>query len=106
MALHHRAQPTGSRWIDDKGLEDADTLRARLLEHPNLRAVLWGHVHQEYHRNIDQVEWMSTPSTCVQFLPGSIEFAVDNAAPGYRRLQLHRNGRIETQVERIAPIDI
>lgn len=105
VVLHHQAQLTGSQWIDDKGLRDADGLRARLLRHPNLRGVLWGHVHQEYHRRIGQVDWMSTPSTCVQFLPGSVEFAADKEAPGYRRLQLHEGGRIETRVERIAPID-
>ncbi len=105
VVLHHQAQLTGSQWIDDKGLRDADGLRARLLRHSNLRGVLWGHVHQEYHRRLEQVDWMSTPSTCVQFLPGSVEFAADNEAPGYRRLQLHHDGRIETRVERIAPIE-
>ena len=47
---------------------------------------------------------MATPSTCVQFLPQSATFAVDNAAPGYRWLSLYEDGSLETGVERISEI--
>jgi Icc protein len=63
--------------------------------------VLWGHVHQESHHIIDGVEWMSTPSSCVQFKPGSKEFALGSEAPGYRHLSLYADGRIETAVHRV-----
>jgi Icc protein len=47
---------------------------------------------------------MSTPSTCIQFLPRSSNFALDPATPGYRWLDLHPDGHIETAVERIAAV--
>lgn len=101
VCLHHQARETGSAWIDAKGLLDADRLRARLDAHANLRAVLWGHVHQEAHQDIGGVDWMSTPSTCVQFRPGSREFALGDEKPGYRRLCLNDDGSIETSVVRV-----
>lgn len=105
VCLHHQARETGSDLIDKKGLRDAQQLRDRLLAHPQLRAVVWGHVHQEYHQTIDNVQWMSTPSSCVQFEPGSMEFSTTLEAPGYRRISLFADGRVESSVQRVAGID-
>ncbi len=101
VCLHHQAIDTGSRWIDRKGLRGQDELGARIRAHANVRAVIWGHVHQEAHHRLDDIEWMSTPSSCVQFQPGSEEFTADTAAPGYRSLALHADGRIDTAVHRL-----
>ena len=65
-------------------------------------AVISGHVHQESDELINGVRMMTTPSTCVQFAPGSQDFALDSKDPGYRRLVLHPNARIETKVVRIS----
>lgn len=101
VCLHHQAQDTGSEWLDQKGLKESAQLRDRLSRHNNLRGVLWGHVHQEAHHSIGGVEWMSTPSSCVQFKPDSRDFALSTEAPGYRKLGLYPDGRIETSVHRI-----
>ena len=101
ICLHHQAMATGSEWIDAKGLENAAEFRERLFGHDNVRAVLWGHVHQEARHSRDGIEWMSTPSTCVQFKPGSREFAIGDEAPGYRYLVLDTGGGIETAVRRV-----
>ncbi len=101
VCLHHQAIDTGSRWIDRKGLRGQAELGARIRAHANVRGVVWGHVHQEAHHRLDDIEWMSTPSTCVQFKPGSEDFAADTAAPGYRSLALHADGRIDTAVHRL-----
>lgn len=101
VCLHHQALETGSEWIDIKGLREGEQLRARLARHNNIRAVLWGHVHQEFHRTINGVEWMSTPSSCIQFKPGSKEFSVSEESPGYRHLRLKQDGSLETTVQRI-----
>jgi Icc protein len=106
VCLHHQAIEAGSEWIDNKGLREADQLRARLRQHENIRAVLWGHVHQEIHRSIDGIEWMSTPSSCVQFKPGSRHFAIGSEAPGYRQLSLNADGTLDTVVHRIDPIGV
>ncbi|MBT8436853.1 MAG: hypothetical protein KJP11_05740, partial [Gammaproteobacteria bacterium] len=69
--------------------------------HDNVRGVLWGHVHQETQQSIGGVEWMSTPSSCIQFKPYSREFAIGTETPGYRQLELYADGRITTRVHRV-----
>lgn len=101
VCLHHQALETGSLWIDLIGLRNANQLREKISGHANTRGVLWGHVHQEMHQTIDGIEWMSTPSSCVQFKPLSKEFAIGTEAPGYRRLDLHLDGSISTRVHRV-----
>ena len=101
VCLHHQALETGSLWIDEKGLLDADRLREKISRHDNVRGVLWGHVHQETQRTIDGIEWMSTPSSCVQFKPNSRDFAIGTEAPGYRYLALHPDGSISSRVHRV-----
>ena len=94
----------GSAWMDKIGLQNADALAAVIQRHRHVRAVLWGHVHQESDRTIDGVRYLSSPSTCVQFLPGSKDFALDLQAPGYRWLDLHADGSIDTGVSRVQGI--
>jgi Icc protein len=43
---------------------------------------------------------MGTPSTCFQFAPHSATFAIDDAGPGYRWLELHADGSLESRVGR------
>ena len=47
----------------------------------------------------NDVRLLGTPSTGTQFLPGADEFTIDEGAPpGWRRLTLHPDGRIETRL--------
>lgn len=102
VCLHHQPVPMGSRWLDTMAVDNADELFAVIDRHPQVRGILWGHVHQTFDRMRRDVRLMATPSTCIQFLPGSDDFALDTAAPGYRWLSLHPDGRIETGVERLS----
>jgi Icc protein len=102
VCLHHQALASGSEWIDDLGLQSSQQLVTAMKSRANVKAVLWGHVHQQAHHRIDGIEWMSTPSSCIQFKPGSKTFALDDLAPGYRHLSLFADGSIETAVHRVA----
>ena len=82
-------------------VDNAAELFAIIENHPQVRGILWGHVHQEFDGMYRGIKLMSSPSTCIQFLPGSKDFAVDTATPGYRWLEFHPDGHIETGVERI-----
>lgn len=99
VCLHHHPIDMGSRWLDRVGLVNRDDFLAAIDRHRNVRAVLWGHVHQEFDTVRHGVRFMSTPATCAQFLPGSADFAVDARPPGYRVLTLHDDGSLETRVE-------
>lgn len=99
LCLHHQPIPVGSAWLDQVGLRDSEAFQTCINKHANVRGVLWGHVHQALDKVINGVHYMSTPSTCAQFLPNSHNFAVDNKPPGYRTLELQPDGRIITRVE-------
>jgi Icc protein len=99
VCLHHHPVAMGSRWLDKVGLENAAEFFAILDRHPNLRMVLWGHVHQVYDQMRNGVRLASTPSTCAQFLPHSDTFAIDRKPPGYRWLELEPTGEIRTGIE-------
>ncbi len=101
ICFHHQPIPMESKWLDKIGLQNNQQLLDIIAEHANVRCVLWGHVHQESDRVVNAVRYISSPSTCIQFKPYSTEFAIDELAPGYRWLDLHPDGSIETGVERV-----
>ncbi|MDO8862765.1 3',5'-cyclic-AMP phosphodiesterase [Haliea sp. E1-2-M8] len=101
VCLHHQPVAIGCRWLDEQMVADADELFAVLADYPGVRGVLWGHIHQQVDRDWGGRKLMASPSTCVQFAPGSDEFRADAAAPGYRWLELRANGEIESGVSRV-----
>lgn len=101
VCLHHHPVAIGSQWLDEQIVSDADAFFDILDGFPRVRGVLWGHVHQEIDRQRNGVRLLASPSTCVQFAPGSETFKADNLPPGYRWLELHPDGRIETGVSRV-----
>jgi len=98
VCLHHHPIAMHSRWLDQVGLENADEFFSVLDRHRNVRAVLWGHVHQIRDTERNGVKLFSTPSTCAQFMPLSAGFAIDQRPPGYRWLELNPDGTITTEV--------
>ncbi len=68
---------------------------------PGVKGVLWGHVHQQIDQRRGDVALMASPSTCVQFAPGSFDFMADDQPPGYRWLDLQPDGNIATGVSRV-----
>lgn len=104
VCLHHHPVAMGSEWLDRIGVDNAEALWAVIDEFPQVRAVVWGHVHQDWHGTRNGVELIASPSTCIQFKPRQRAFTVDEAPPGYRWFRLHRDGRLETGVERLAAL--
>lgn len=98
VCLHHHPVAMSSRWLDQVGLANPDDLFRVVDKHRNVRAVLWGHIHQSFDGQHRRVRLLGTPSTCVQFLPRSDQFAVDPRPPAYRTLELHPDGTLQTEV--------
>jgi len=98
VCLHHHPVAMDSRWLDRVGLENADEFLQTIDRHRNVRAIVWGHVHQSYDGLRKGVRLLATPSTCAQFLPHSADFAVDQLPPGYRTLELRADGSLLTEV--------
>ncbi len=104
VCLHHHPVSIGCRWMEPIGVRNPDALFAVLERFSQVRGVLWGHVHQEFDQQRGDLRLLASPSTCVQFAPGSEEFQVDGSAPGYRWLRLYHDGRLETGVSRVSGI--
>jgi len=105
ICLHHQPVPIGCAWLDEQKVADADALFAVLDRYPQARALLWGHVHQEFVGRRKDVQLLSAPSSCIQFMPDSAGFGVDERAPGMRWLELYPDGRIETRIERVSGVE-
>jgi Icc protein len=98
VSLHHHPVPMSSQWLDQVGLENASEFLSHIDRHRNVRAIVWGHVHQAYEGLRRDVRLLATPSTCAQFLPHANEFAVDRRPPAYRTLELKPDGSLLTEV--------
>lgn len=98
ICVHHQPVSMSSRWLDAIGIENADELLRVMDAHANVRALAWGHVHQYFDGLRGDVRLLATPSTGAQFLPRSDHFAIDQRPPAYRRLTLHPDGTLDTDV--------
>lgn len=99
--LHQHPIPVQSAWMDRLSVEDGEELITLCDRHHQVKALVCGHIHQEFEQRIDGYRVLGTPSTCVQFEPRRSEFAIDAQAPGYRELTLLANGALETRVVRL-----
>lgn len=102
VCLHHNPVPGTAGWMSEIGLHNADALLAILSRHrQSVRAVVYGHIHQELDFVSDDLRFICTPSTCIQFKPHVEDFTLDLLAPAYRWFDLYDNGHLETAVERL-----
>lgn len=101
VALHHPPLAVGSPWLDAMQVANGADLLAVLDRHPQVRGVVFGHIHQAFEAVRGGVRFLGCPSTCAQFLPGAAESALDDRPPGYRWLRLAPDGGLTTGVVRV-----
>ncbi|GAA0322906.1 metallophosphoesterase [Psychrobacter aestuarii] len=102
IALHHHIIPMQSAWIDVHIAKNVSPFWQQLRAHPQVKAIVSGHTHQEKVYTHNGVTVYSTPSTCYQFKPLVDDFAYDEQAkPGWRWLQLANNGQVASWVKRL-----
>jgi Icc protein len=102
VCLHHHPVQMASRWLDTVRLQNSSDFFGIVDRCPQVRAISWGHVHQQFDVRRKGVRLLAVPSTCAQFTPYSDNFAVDTQShPGYRRFALHTDGAIETEIVRV-----
>jgi Icc protein len=104
VCLHHQPVDVGSAWIDTMAVENPDPLFEIVDRHPQVRGILWGHIHQTFEGRHRHVRLMASPSTCVQFTPGMDDFRVDEEPPGFRLLALLPDGTIRSEVVRLEEV--
>ena len=98
IALHHHPVPINSKWMDAMSLQNTNNFFDVIDDFEQVRFIIWGHIHQEFECTRGKVKLYGSPSTCLQFKPGSDEFAVSNKAPAYRKLTLAADGSLQSKV--------
>jgi Icc protein len=101
IAVHHHCQRIDSAWMDTMMIENSEAFLAMLDRYPKVKAVICGHIHQVMDEQVNAIRVFSAPSTCFQFEPKSLEFSIADTPPGYRIINLHPDGSLETAVYRL-----
>jgi 3',5'-cyclic-AMP phosphodiesterase len=102
VLFHHQPVSVGSKWLDKLSLTNADEFWQIIFKFPKVKNVFFGHVHQEFVQVFNDINCYSVPSTCFQFMRNQRYFGLENLPPGYRWINLHDDGRLETAVVRVA----
>ncbi|WP_323751861.1 3',5'-cyclic-AMP phosphodiesterase [Marinobacter sp.] len=105
VCLHHHPVDIGSDWMEKIGLKTREGFWRIIDKHPQVKVVLWGHIHQELQQQRNGVDLLATPSTCIQFTAGSSDFSVEPRAPGYRWIELDPSGSVVTEVRRASQFE-
>lgn len=98
VTLHHHPVDIDADWMANIGLQNRKAFWQLIDRFPQVKIVLWGHVHQTFEQQRNGVQLLATPSTCIQFTSGSRKFSVDDLAPGYRWFELRASGGFTTEV--------
>ncbi len=104
VCLHHSPLPTGADWLDTMKLFNAESFFALVGRFPQVKGVVYGHIHQAMDVQHNGLRLLGCPSTCFQFKPDSKDFALDNLPQGYRCIELHPDGKITTKVVRMGSV--
>ena len=102
VCLHHHPVSIDCQWMEPIGLRNPNALFDVLERFAHVKAILWGHIHQDFDRERNGVRLLASPSTCIQFKPLSEQFQLDELAPGYRWMKLMPDGELLTGVSRVA----
>lgn len=95
VCLHHHPVDGHAPWMKGTGLRNAGELWDVLSRFPSVRAVLHGHAHRAIDVMHRGVRCLCAPAACFQFGPSA-----GPNRPGWRSLDLRRDGAIRTRARR------
>ena len=98
IAVHHQPVTIGSQWIDKYRLFDPEPFLQIIDQYPDVKAVVWGHVHQEFETHRNGTAMLGGPSTAINSLPGVQKFTADSTGPACRWLELRADGTIRNGI--------
>ncbi len=101
IAIHHPPVPIQSQWMDQIGLHHPEEFLSIVDRHPQVRGVMFGHIHQASDTTRNGVRYVGCPSTCIQFVPVQREMSLDTLTPGFRQFVFFSDGTWDTQITRV-----
>jgi Icc protein len=100
VALHHQPVEVGNPWIDRFPLLNPQALLRLVDGHANVKAVVWGHIHQAYAADRNGTLMLGGPSSAINTLPGRQTFTPDPTGPACRWLELNEDQTLATSIVR------
>lgn len=100
IALHHPPLATGLDWVDQMQLREGDRFHRLIADYPQVKLVVFGHIHAELHRRIGAVDYYGCPSTCTQ-VESLDRVNPGGNQPGFRVIELDDDGGFRTWVGRV-----
>ncbi len=102
IAFHHPPLSLNTEWLDSSALQNPNALFQIVDQHPQVKLVLFGHIHQEVQQIRSGIAYLGCPSTCFQFARDHKTFTLDvDQYPGFRLLDLAPDGSWKTEVRRV-----
>lgn len=98
ITLHHQPVAVNSPWIDKYPLHEPGAFLKLVDQYSNVKAVVWGHVHQQYEADRNGTAMLGGPSSAVNGLKTAQKFTPDPSGPACRWLELKTDGSIATGV--------
>ena len=100
IALHHQPLPMACPWIDRFPLLEPEAFLHLVDQYPQVKTVVWGHVHQVYEVDRNGTTMLGGPSSAINCLPGVRKFTTDPAGPAARWIELKADGTLQSGIVR------
>ncbi len=101
IALHHQPTAIGSPWIDRYPLIEPQVFLQIIDQHPDVKAIVWGHVHQVFETDRNGTAMLGSPSSAINGLCCAKKFTPDPTGPAFRWLELKADGTLITGLDLI-----
>jgi len=101
VAIHHNPVPVNAEWLQNHSLQNTEDFFDIIDAYQKIKAIVFGHIHQDFKTSRKKVLMLGAPSTSIQFHPEHDYFSLDKENPGYRWLSLHSDGTVATGVRRV-----
>jgi len=98
IAVHHQPVTVGSPWIDKYRLFNPKAFLRLLDQYPDVKTVVWGHVHQAFKTDRNGTAMLGSPSSAINSLLGAQKFTEDPAGPAFRWLKLKADGSLRSDI--------
>ena len=98
LAIHHQPLVVGSPWIDKYRLFGPEAFLQVIDQHPDIKAVIWGHVHQAFEVDRNGTTMLGSPSSAINGLRGAKKFTPDSVGPACRWVELKMDGTVRTEI--------
>lgn len=98
IALHHQPVMVESPWIDKYRLLKPEPFIDLVDQYPDIRAVVWGHIHQVFESDRNGIAMLGSPSSAINGISGAEKFTPDNLGPACRWLELQADGSLKSHI--------